>query len=364
MAKLSLITRLFLSHLLVMVVGLGSFIAIAKLSSPRFFVFRLEQLEQRGVVTVRSARTYLVRGFESAWNASAIWSILAGATAAGGLSYWVARRIAQPLEEMRQVTQDFAGGNLQVRALASDIPELNQLATSFNRMAGSIEGVEQRRRELISDLTHELRSPLTVVRGYLEELAADNIEPSPELYLRLVREARRLERLTRDLQELSKAEAGHLPINPRPVKLRPLLMTLVERFVDQVIDGDPAFKLDCPETLPPVLADADRLEQVLVNLLGNALRYTESGEIRVQAWSEGARLWVAVSDTGIGIAPDDLPLVFERFWRADRARSRESGGTGIGLAIARRLIELQNGHIEVESELGVGSTFRFWLPTA
>ncbi len=364
MAKLSLTTRLFFSHLLVMVVGLGSFTVIAKLSSPRFFVLRLEQLEQRGVVTVRSARTYLVRGFQSAWDISAMWSIAAGATAAGGLSYWVARRITQPLDDLSQVTRDFAAGNLQVRVAASDIPELHQLAMSFNRMASSIEGVEQRRRELIGDLTHELRSPLTVVRGYLEELAAENIAPSPDLYERLVRETRRLERLTRDLQELSKAEAGHLPINLQPVKVPPLLAALVERFRDQVLDQDPLLKLDCAADLPPVLADPDRLEQVLVNLLGNALRYTEAGTIEVRAWSEARRLWVAVRDTGLGIAPDDLPLVFERFWRADRARSRDSGGTGIGLAISKRLIELQNGQIEVESEVGIGSTFRFWLPAA
>jgi len=347
-----------------MAVGLGSFTAIAKLSSPRFFVLRLEQLEQRGIVRVRSARTYLVRGFQGAWDASAIWSIFAGVTAAGGLSYWVARRIAQPLQEMRQVTQDFASGNLKARVLESDIPELHQLATSFNRMASSIEGVEQRRRELISDLTHELRSPLTVVRGYLEELAADNLQPSPDLYQRLARETRRLDRLTRDLQELSKAEAGYLPINLQPVKVLPLLATLVERFANQILDSDPALKLDCPADLPPVLADPDRLEQILVNLLGNALRYTESGTIEVRAWLENQQIGLAVSDTGIGIAPEDLPLVFERFWRADRARSRDSGGTGIGLAIARRLVELQNGQIEVESTAGKGSIFRVWLPAA
>ena len=364
MAKLSLGTRLFLSHLLVMVVGLGSFTLIAKVSSPRLFVLRLEQLERRGFFTVRSARTYLIEGFETAWNRSAFWSVIVGATAAGGLSYWVSRRIMQPLNQIKEITQKFAAGDLQERMPGSEIPELNQLGASFNRMASSLEGVEQRRRELISDMTHELRTPLTVVRGYLEELADGEIEPSAELYLRLARETRRLERLIHDLQELSKAEAGYLSINLQAVNLRPLLASLVERFADQLLEEGPVLQLDCSPDLPPVLADIDRTEQVLINLLGNALRYTEKGSITIRAWKDNRQVWVAVIDTGVGIAPEDLPHVFERFWRADRSRTRYSGGTGIGLAIARRLVELQGGQIEVESELGLGSTFRFSLPVA
>lgn len=364
MTKPSLRTRLFFSHLLVMVVGLSSFIFIAKVSSPRFFVLRLEQLERRGLLTFRSARTYLLEGFQNAWDISALWSVIVGTTAAGGLSYWVSRRIVQPLNQMKEITQQFAAGNLQERVPESEIPELNQLGASFNRMASSLEGVEQRRRELISDLTHELRTPLTVMRGYLEELADGAVEPSPELYQRLVRETRRLERLTRDLQELSKAEAGYLSINLQPIDLCPLLESLVEKFSDQLLEEGPAFQLEIDSNLPPVLADLDRTEQVLTNLLSNALRYTEKGLITLRAWQEGDRVWVSVIDTGIGIAPEDLLHVFDRFWRADRSRSRHSGGTGIGLAIARRLLELQGGQIEVESELGKGSTFRFFLPVA
>jgi signal transduction histidine kinase len=120
--------------------------------------------------------------------------------------------------------------------------------------------------------------------------------------------------------------------------------------------------LDCPADLPLVLADVDRTEQILVNLLGNALQYTEKGTITLKAWREKQEVWIAVIDTGIGIAQEDLPYVFEKFWRADRSRSRYSGGSGLGLSIARRLVELQNGHLTVESELGRGSTFKFSLP--
>ncbi|MEM8640319.1 MAG: HAMP domain-containing sensor histidine kinase [Cyanobacteria bacterium P01_G01_bin.54] len=364
MANLKLNTRLLLSHLLVMVVGLSTFTVIAKFSSPRFFVLRLEQLERRGIVTVRSARTYLIDGFESAWNTSSFWSIVIGASTAGCLSYWVARHITQPLQSMAGITQKLAAGQLTARMPQSNIPELNELGQSFNHMAQSLEGVEHRRRELISDLTHELRTPLTVMRGYLEELADGRLIPSPELYVRLIRESKRLERLTSDLQELSKAEAGHLPLNLQAVDLKPLLTSLVERFRDQVVEDNPTLELVCPADLPAVWCDRDRTEQVLVNLLGNALNYTDQGSITLKAWRGQQEVWLAVSDTGVGIASEDLPYVFERFWRADRSRSRHSGGSGIGLAISRHLVERQNGQIEVESVLDQGSTFRVCLPLA
>jgi signal transduction histidine kinase len=364
MPKLSLGARLFISHLLVMMVGLGSFVIIAKFSSPRMFVLRLEQLESRGIFTVRSARTYLVEGFQNAWNRSAILSLIVGTSAAGGVSYIFSKRITKPVKHMKYITQKFAAGNLEERVPESAIPELNQLSVSFNSMASSLGNVEQRRRELVSDLTHELRTPLTVMRGYLEELAEGRIEGTPELYLRLIRETKRLERLIHDLQELSKAEAGYLSINSRSLNLYPLLNSLVARFADQLWEEGPILKLDCPRDLPRVLADRDRTEQILVNLLGNAIRYTETGSITVTTHKQNRQLWISIIDTGVGISQEDLPYVFERFWRADPSRSSHSGGTGIGLAIVRRLVELQGGHIEVESEFGKGSTFRFSLPLA
>ena len=359
--KWNLRSRLFFSHLLVMIVGVSSLVTIGKISSPRFFVTHLEQLEGPGF-SLRYARTRLIEGFEIAWNRSTFWSVIVGATAAGGLSYWVSRRIMQPLNQMEKITQNFAAGKLDERMPGLEIPELNHLGVSFNRMASSLEGVEQRRRELIGDLTHELRTPLTVIRGYLEELADGRIQPTPDIYLQLAKETKRLERLVNDLQELSKAEAGYLAINLQPIDLRPLLISLVEKFSDQLLEYGPILQLECPPQLPLVLADIDRIEQVLINLLGNAIRYTENGYITLRSWGETTQLWIAVIDTGPGISPEDLPFVFERFWRGDKSRSRHSGGTGIGLAISRRLVELQNGRIEVESQLGKGSIFRFCLP--
>ncbi|WP_414548455.1 sensor histidine kinase [Anabaena sp. CCY 0017] len=361
--SLPLASRLFLSHLVVMIVGLASLVIISGISSPRFFFLHLQRLESRGLRLI-NIRTELVQGFETAWRRSTIWSVIVGSTAAGGLSYWVSRRIMLRLTEMEQITQKFASGQLEARLPLSDIPELQRLGRSFNQMAASLEGVEARRRVLIGDMTHELRTPLTVVRGYLEELADGEIEPSPEIYRRLAKETKRLERLVNDLQELSKAEAGYLPINIQPVNLWPLLESLVEKFSDQLLEDGPVLGWECPQPLPLVLADIDRTEQVLVNLLGNAICHTAKGAITIRVSVAASQLWIAVMDTGVGISSEDLPHVFERFWRADQSRDRNSGGTGIGLTITRRLVELQNGKIYVESELGIGSTFRFCLPLA
>lgn len=364
MTKMGLRARLFLSHITVMIVGLLTLLAIGKISSPRFFVVYLRQIEVGGV-SVRQVRTQLLQSFEDAWSQGAFWSVVVGASAAGGLSYLVSKRIVQPLIQMEEITKKFAAGCMDERVPANEIPEVDQLATSFNRMAASLEDVERRRRELVSDLTHELRTPLTVLKGYLEGLADGTIEPSVDIYHRLSRETTRMQRLVNDLQELSKMEAGYLPIDARPVELYPLLTSVVQKFSDQLVaENSPQMQLDYPADTPPVLADPERVEQILVNLIGNALRYTPAGSVTVQTRQEGSYLWISVIDTGHGIAQEDLPHVFERFWRADRSRNRSSGGTGIGLAICRRLVELQGGRIEVKSQLGQGSTFRFSLPIA
>lgn len=361
-------SRLLLSHLLVVFLSIGSFALVGWFSSPKTFVWKLDELEVRGF-RLRYARTQLVNSFGFVLQQSTLWSALVGATAAGAFSYWAALRIARPLKHMEEVTVRFASGELDARIQASDIPELNQLGSSFNRLATSLEGTEQRRRDLISDLTHELRTPLTVVRGYLEELSEGRIDPTPDLFDRLIRETKRLERLVSDTQELSRAETGYLPIHVQSIDLRPLLESIINRIADQVFDDEPKLILDCPAVLPLVAADPDRVEQVLLNLMGNALRHTTCGSIRLWANPKDERaLWVGVTDTGEGISEEDLPHVFERFWRADRSRcrheGRQSAGVGIGLSISRRLVELQGGEMEVTSELGKGSTFQFSLPIA
>lgn len=363
MYQLGLRGRLFLSHVIVMMMGLATLLAFGRLYTSRLFIEYLQTMEFKGFL-LYAMRSSLMNGFESAWSRGAFWSVIFGGGAAAALSYIISKRIMQPLLQMQRITAKFAAGEMTARMPTSDIPELSRFAESFNRMAFALEDVEQRRRDLVSDLTHELRTPLTIVEGYLEGLSDGTIEATPEIYQRLSGETRRLKRLVNDLQELSKAEAGYLPIVAQKFDLRSLLQKLIDRFSDQLIDSEKSLILEAPIDLPRAYGDPERVEQVLVNLIGNALHYTEVGTVKVTGEVIQGMLWVSVQDTGIGIAEEDLPHVFERFWRSDRSRNRKSGGTGIGLAISKRLVEMQQGVLRVESALNVGSTFSFSIPIA
>lgn len=355
--------RIFLSHIIVMIMGLATLLVIGRLYTSRLFIEHLQTLEFKGFL-LYSIREKLLNGFESAWGRGAFWSVIFGGGAAAALSYLLSKRIMQPLLQMQRITDKFAAGEMTARMPMSDIPELNRFAESFNRMALALDNVEQRRRELVSDLTHELRTPLTIVEGYLEGLADGTIDTSPDIYQRLSGETQRLKRLVNDLQELSKAEAGYLPINAKKFDLQSLLKELYDRFSDQLIESEKQLILSIPNDIPRAYGDPERVEQILVNLLGNAFCYTLDGSVTIRAEMKQGMLWVSIIDTGIGISDEDLPHIFERFWRSDRSRNRKSGGTGIGLAITKHLVELQQGIIQVESTLNKGSTFSFSIPIA
>jgi signal transduction histidine kinase len=361
-SRRSLRSRLLISQLVVLAVTVIALAAVSRLYTPRYFVITLEKIERQGI-RIQKVRGQLQEGFEEAWARGLTWSIILGGSTAGVMSYWLSQRITRPLLRMETVTRQFAAGNFSSRVPPLEIPEFDRLGHSFNRMADGLEGVEQRRRELVGDLTHELRTPLTIVRGYLEGLADGAIAPSPETYERLARETERLQRLVDDLQELSQLESGYLPIEAKSMAIAPLIRQVSDRFADQLINTDTlTLRVDLAENLPPVWGDPARVEQVLVNLLSNALRHTLEGSVNVRAYTENEFVWVVVSDTGIGISTEDLPHVFERFWRADRSRDRASGGSGVGLAICRRLVELQGGQITAQSTVGIGSRFSFSLP--
>ncbi len=362
--KLGLRDRLLISQLTVMAVTAIALTVVSRLYTPRYFVVTLARMERQGIRFQKVVQGQLVDGLTETWARGMSWSVVLGGGTAGALSYWLSRRIAKPLLSMEAITQQFAAGNFSSRVPPLDIPEFDHLGRSFNRMADDLENVERRRRELVGDLTHELRTPLTIVKGYLEGLADGTIAPSEEIYGRLVRETERLQRLVNDLQELSKLESGYLPIEARQVAIAPLITQVCDRFSDQLIASDDLrLTTDLPDDLPTAWGDPARIEQVLVNLLSNALRHTVKGSVTVRVYTAGGFLWVAVSDTGIGISEADLPHVFERFWRADRSRDRASGGSGIGLAVSRRLVTLQGGEIVAKSAPGEGSTFSFSLPT-
>ncbi|HIK15463.1 MAG TPA: HAMP domain-containing histidine kinase [Leptolyngbyaceae cyanobacterium M33_DOE_097] len=370
MVRLKLRDRFFLSHMVVIFVSIGTLIIASDLLASQYFssillseyftgYLRQMNLDQLEVMLLQQK---LLNGFNAAWEYGAFWSVFCGAIVAAGVSYLAAQRIVRPLKQIERGVQRLANGFLDERLPGSTIPEINHLAASFNSMAAELEAVEQRRREMIMDFTHELRTPLTVVQGYLEGLADGAIAPSPNTYQLLARETKRLRRLVNDLQELSQAEIGYLPIRLQKLYLPPILEQLMQRFSDQLVNTDIYLKLDCPVDCPVVLADPERVEQILINLLGNAIRYAQASQITLRVWQGEQQLWLSVEDNGRGISPEDLPHIYERFWRSERSRSTHNSGTGIGLTIAKRLVELQKGAIEAKSEVGKGSTFQFSLP--
>jgi signal transduction histidine kinase len=266
--------------------------------------------------------------------------------------------IVRPLKSMEQTVRVFTQGDLDARVSPNLIPELHQLGLSFNHMASSLQGVETRRRELTSDLAHELLSPVTVLRLNLELLESGTVQPTPALYRQSVQEAQRLERLVQDMLALSKIEAGYLPLNRQSIAISALLQTMQHGWLET---PDVQINWQIPTEMPPVFADRDRVQQILVNLINNAIKYTSNGTITISTWVASPHLWLSVTDTGRGIAVEELPHIFDRFWRSNAS---DTDGNGVGLAIAKRLVELQGGQIQVTSKLDHGSNFRFSLPLA
>jgi signal transduction histidine kinase len=244
--------------------------------------------------------------------------------------------------------------------------ELGVLAASFNEMAAALEDTERRRLELLGDVAHELRTPISTLEGYLEGLLDGVVEPRAEVWALLHDETRRMQRLVDDLRDLWRAEARQLPLTLAPVAPAAIVQATVARLAPDFAAAGITLWTTLPDDVPPVLADHDRAIQVLTNLLGNALRYTTApGEVEIGAALAGGHVRFTVRDTGIGIAAEHLPHVFERFYRVDKSRSRALGGSGVGLTIARALVEAMGGRIAVASPgTGQGTTFTFTLPVA
>jgi two-component system sensor histidine kinase BaeS len=271
----------------------------------------------------------------------------------------VARRVSRPVRRLTAASQRLAAGELDVSVPIDGSDELARLSQSFNRMAGALQRSEERQRRLVADVAHELRTPLSNLRGYLEGLQDGIVPPTREVFASLHEEAMLQWRILQDLQVLALAEAGGLAYAPTQVDLAELSM---ERTVAHLANTDVALVVEAPAPVW-VMVDPDRIRQVLGNLLTNAIRHTPAGgEVRVRVFQDGRTAALQVQDTGCGIAPEDLPRVFDRFWRADPTRQRATGGTGLGLTITHRIVADHGGRIEVDSQVGVGTVFTVRLP--
>lgn len=274
---------------------------------------------------------------------------------------WAFRRIGSPVADVLAAIDAVARGDLSVRVRENIPGEFGRLARSFNNMTSELERAEQQRRNMTADIAHELRTPLHIIQGNLEGMLDGVYEPSTENITATLDETRLLSRLVSDLQTLSLAEAGQLPLHRVRISAADLLADVATSFAGQAAEQGVELQVDVtgePARLE-LDADPDRLDQVLSNLVANALRYTSAGgrvTLRACPVSEGVRL--SVEDNGAGIPAEDLPYIFDRFWRGDRSRARQEGvGSGLGLAIARQLVRAHGGKIEVASQPGQGTIF-------
>jgi signal transduction histidine kinase len=292
--------------------------------------------------------------------------LLAGASAAIIsllIARFLARGLTQPLRDMAEAASRMARGDYRQRVEVNSRDEVGRLAEAFNRMAGEMEGLERLRRDLVANVSHELKTPLAALRARLENLLDGVEEPNSAVLATMLQQSERLSRLVDELLDLSRLESGDVPLHLEPVDIAPL----VERVVSEVEVARPErllrVRTELPADLPSVTADRERLHQVLFNLLDNAFRFTPSGgAVTIGAVRQNGSCEVFVEDTGPGIPPEHLGLVFERFYRVDPSRSRDDGGTGIGLAIARSVVDAHGGRIWAETKDGGGATFRFVLP--
>ncbi len=281
------------------------------------------------------------------------------------LGFLIARHLSNPLDRLARAARGLSQGDLGQRAPVAGSDEVMEVMTAFNEMAEALQRSEQLRQNMIADIAHELRTPLTVIQGNLQAML-DGVYPMTEEEIaRIYDETLLLNRLVSDLRALTQAEAGQLPLNRVATDPAELVSGVAEAFREAAREKNIVLETTIAPGLPTILADPDRLRQVFANLVSNALRHTPAGgRITLAAASTGDAVRFSVSDTGPGLTPAEQAHVFERFWRADASRSRDRGGSGLGLTIARYLIEAHGGEMGVASEPGQGATFWFILPAA
>lgn len=289
-----------------------------------------------------------------------IWASLAALALAFVLSFLLTRRLLRPLSQMTAITREVAAGNFSLRAEVTTGDEVGQLGIAFNHMADRLGKIEQLRKTMVADVAHELRTPLTNLRGYLEALNDGVLPPAPETLRMLEKESLRLVHLVDNLQQLARADAARAYLQREQLVLADLVHQMVElhrlNFEGKGITVTTRWQDDKAQ----VLADRDKLLQAMQNLLDNCCKYTpEGGRVEIGVSRVAAGVKVDFHNSGPGIAPEDLPFIFERFFRADRSRSRDRGGAGIGLAITKELVEAHGGSVGAES--GPGSTHIWFI---
>lgn len=268
-----------------------------------------------------------------------------------------------PLRRMITSIRRIGEGSTNEKVPVTTDDEIGELGLAFNQMSEELARSNDARVQLFADISHELRTPLTVIAGKLENTLNRNQSCSVEEISSLYDEVLRLNSMVNELQNISRLDAGHMALNKTEIDFKTFFSDFFLLVNADAEARSIKLKVDIPDDLPPCWADPERLKQIVLNLVSNALRYTQDGGTVVQkAWSENKRFYFSVTDTGIGMTEEECQHVFDRFYRTDRSRARETGGTGLGMAITKGLVEAHGGEISVKSIKNVGTTFTLWLP--
>ncbi|MFQ5508299.1 MAG: sensor histidine kinase [Leptospirillia bacterium] len=292
-----------------------------------------------------------------------IWASLGGLLLALILSFFLTRRMLRPLTEMSDMAKDISTGNYKARVQGGRRDEVGEVGDAFNVMADSLERVEALRKTMVSDVAHELRTPLTNMRGYLEALRDGVVSSERKVFAMLLNEVLRLVTLVNDLQQITRADAAHAVLERADMEVEDLISESVALFAPQIEAKGIRLHTHVEPGAERVRADRARMLQVARNLIQNACQYTgQNGEVSIRSEPVDGHVRLSVTNTGEAIPEAELPYIFERFYRVDKSRSRDSGGSGIGLAIVKQLIEAHGGSVGAESG---GDTTRVWvmLPT-
>ncbi|MEJ2757177.1 MAG: ATP-binding protein [Anaerolineales bacterium] len=371
-----LVVKLFLSYLFIILAMLLVLAVSAEFVIPLAFDRHMSNMMgTNGMMGMGNSGVMgntLYDNFRSAMDEALLIAGLVAMVVAIGVSVFISRRVVSPVREMTRASRYIAEGHYDQRVAVQkvdsdkDMDELGKLAHHFNQMAEKLDQTESMRRQLIGDVSHELRTPLTTISGSMEGLIDGVLPPTPEIFQQIVRETDRLQRIVSDLQELSRVEAKAVLLDVKAQPVEPILKAVTQRLAPQFRAKGVVLKLEVQPYLPLANLDEDRFSQILINIIGNALQYTpEGGHVTVSAQKQGNFVEIRVRDDGEGIDAVHLPHLFTRFYRVDKSRSRARGGSGIGLTIAKQLVDAQGGEIWAESSgVGQGSTFGFTVPVA
>jgi len=317
--------------------------------------------EKVGVLIAPTSKGRLEENFIASIKMANIKAGILATILALAVGIYLSGRISKPLVELSEATRKIADRELSHRVPIYTKDEIGEVSKAFNKMAESLEHNELLRKNLIADVAHELRTPLSILRGNLELLQEDVIKPSPQVFASLHEESIRMSRLVDDLQSLSHADAGEMKFDLSIEDLTHIVRTVVLDLSQEAAKKNIEIRVQATEPVQ-VLIDPYRIGQVLYNLISNAIRYTEQGEVQITVTNIPNYVQVEICDNGPGIEEEHLRSLFDRFYRVEKSRNRISGGSGLGLAIAKSFVEAHGGRIWVESKIGEGSKFIFSLP--